>query len=193
MYSIDEAVQKIIDLYDIYRCYINDGRWIMREKMLNLLDEINAEEMTDIDKLNAVSRKLTKKLPSVCPQSGEFIAYKVGDISGDDDPYFHPVIIKLRIPADAKRVGLYFKEEYFHKCRCNYAYVEEIKDFKSGEQLDEAHSICSQPTGRVIYKVEKRVEADWFQECPFDICSHGIHFFMTEREARRYYSYEYEY
>jgi len=78
-------------------------------------------------------------------------------------------IAKLHIPAKAKRVNAYGSR----KCRAEYATVV------SGSGVDK-HS------GTVNYTKGKTVRPDSFDPDPRVGCSHGIHFFMTEQEAKDY-------
>ena len=73
----------------------------------------------------------------------------------------------LRIPADARRVNAYGSR----KCRAEFAYVVHGK----GEAR---HNNMPYSPGLVVpdsYDPDPRVE-----------CSHGIHFFLTRREAEEY-------
>jgi hypothetical protein len=78
-------------------------------------------------------------------------------------------IATLRIPAQAKRVNTYGSR----KCRAEYATVV------SGRGVDK-HS------GTVKYTKGKTVRPDSFDPDPRVECSHGIHFFITEQEAKDY-------
>jgi hypothetical protein len=78
------------------------------------------------------------------------------------------VICKLRIPSNAKRVGGLIDR----KCRAEFAVVLE-GDGKS--QHDGTQ-----------YKVGAHIEPDRFDPNPLVECSHGIHFFITRKEAEDY-------
>lgn len=77
-------------------------------------------------------------------------------------------IATLRIPAKAKRVNAYGSR----KCRAEYAYVVS----GSGEAK------CN----GMVYKAKSKVTPDSYDPDPRVECSHGIHFFITEQEARDY-------
>ena len=77
------------------------------------------------------------------------------------------VIVKLRIPAAAKRVNAYGSR----KCRAEYAIV------LSGEGV-------AMHDNRTQYTKGKRVIPDRYDPDPTIECSHGIHFFITEQEAK---------
>ncbi len=79
------------------------------------------------------------------------------------------VICKLKIPAAAKRVGGLIGR----KCRASFAIVI------SGEGE-------SQHNSDFKYTKGKRVKPDKFDPNPLVECSNGIHFFITEQEAKDY-------
>lgn len=117
----------------------------------------------------------TEDYPLVCPEEGEFIGYKIGY---SNDCHSKPCIITLLIPADAKR-----SSAFGNKCRCNKAKVLGIKDF-DGCKKNTAISIYDL---HFLYEVDKEVSVPDFDENRWHECAPGIHFFMTEEEARKYY------
>ena len=78
-------------------------------------------------------------------------------------------IVKLRIPAAAKRVNTYGSR----KCRAEYAIV------LSGEGV-------AMYDNKTRYTEGKRVIPDRYDPDPTIECSHGINFFITEQEAKDY-------
>ena len=78
-------------------------------------------------------------------------------------------IAKLRIPASAKRVNAYGSR----KCRAEYVIV------LSGEGI-------AMYDNKTRYTKGKRVIPDRYDPDPTIECSHGIHFFITEQEAKDY-------
>jgi uncharacterized protein YjbI with pentapeptide repeats len=79
------------------------------------------------------------------------------------------VLVKLRIPLDAKR-----SHAFGRKCRAEFADCIEVIGAESG---------VSQHDKRTVYRAGERVicdvwDADWTNEC-----SGGIHFFITRAEA----------
>ena len=105
----------------------------------------------------------------VCPEEGDFIAWKkVGE-----------VIVKLRIPAEAKRSSATTR-----KCRCEYAEVLELQN------LDGTPYHCDEVVNtnfiETIYKVGEIVRPDSWDDNRWNECSNGIHFFITRDEAVRY-------
>ena len=82
------------------------------------------------------------------------------------------VIVKLRIPEDAKR-----SHAFGRKCRAEYVDVLEVF---GAEQGISAHD------RKTIYAAGQRVTPDKFCENWQDECSNGIHFFITRIEAENY-------
>ena len=101
-----------------------------------------------------------------CPEEGSFIAWKkVVDC-----------IIKLEIPADAKR-----SSATTLKCRCSYAKVLEIE----GNEISTLNHV---KYGQLTtYTVGECVYPDSFDEDRWNECGNGIHFFMN-KECARWYS-----
>ena len=93
---------------------------------------------------------------------GQLIGYKKGS-KGE--------IIKLSIPADAKR-----SHAFGRKCRAEFADVLEISNGEKSA-LNGTHD------KKIEYKVGERVTADKWDEDFRSECSHGIHFFITRIEA----------
>lgn len=113
-------------------------------------------------------------LPIICPKVGSFIGYKKIWYS-EEYGYKREFIVKLEIPEDAKR-----SSATTSKCRCSKAKVLEIKDLKSGRTINKITNINKKTC---IYTVGEYVYPDSFDECRWNECSNGIHFFMTEEEA----------
>ena len=109
-------------------------------------------------------------IPMVCPEEGDFIGWKKAE--GNKDK----VIVKLRIPSDAKRSSATTR-----KCRCSKAEVIAIYNLDgtvAGETT--CHSDYDK---NFIYEVGKTVEVTDFNENRWCECSQGIHFFMSRQEA----------
>ena len=117
----------------------------------------------------------------IVPESGAFIGWKkaipIHGLSGK-------VIIKLQIPASAKRVGIN------RKCRCSKAKV--LKMYRISEEgiilrygYETVSSAFSMYDNNFVYKVGETVEVSNFDEEPNE-CSNGIHFFLSEQEAIDY-------
>ena len=94
------------------------------------------------------------------------------------------VIAKLRIPFYADRVV--YKNE---KCRASCAEVLDIFDYLHRKHYSKAVSMYynnSNSIGNLLYKVGHMVYSDSFDDKPMNVCTHGIHFFLTEKEAKNY-------
>lgn len=109
-----------------------------------------------------------------CPSEGEFIGWKkVRTGTGCSG------IVKLLIPADAKRVS----SSVSNKCRCDKAIVLEIKTL-SGEDMKIAYSFHN---SAFKYIVGNTVTPEFeFDDDVFKECASGIHFFIDKRDAERY-------
>jgi len=83
------------------------------------------------------------------------------------------VIVKLRIPAEAKR-----SHAFGRKCRAEYADVLEV--FGADEGMTNNHG------PKTVYRQGERVIPDSFCEDWQNECSNGIHFFITREEAEAY-------
>ena len=113
----------------------------------------------------------TAFLALVCPEEGDFIAWKkVGE-----------VIVKLRIPAEAKRSSATTR-----KCRCEFAEVLELQSLDGTPYNDD--KVVNNDYVETIYKVGEIVRSDSWDDNRWNECSHGIHFFITRDEAVRYNS-----
>jgi uncharacterized protein DUF5758/pentapeptide repeat protein len=79
------------------------------------------------------------------------------------------VIVKLRIPADAKR-----SHAFGRKCRAAFADVLEVFGAEVGLSLHD---------GKTEYRVGQRVTPNGFDEDWKNECSAGVHFYITRAEA----------
>ena len=111
----------------------------------------------------------TAFLALVCPEEGDFIAWKkVGE-----------VIVKLRIPSESRRSAATSR-----KCRCEFAEVLELQNLDGTTYKDD--KVVNDNYVETIYKVGEIVHSDSWDDNRWNECSHGIHFFMTRDEAVRY-------
>ena len=113
-------------------------------------------------------------IPMACPDTGTFVAWKLCQTSDS------MVIVKLLIPEDAKR-----SSGTGRKCRSDKAVVLEIQDM-DGEALEGvvARSIFD---SLFTYEVGKTVEPrEPFDDCRWNECGSGIHFFINRQEAVNY-------
>ena len=161
--------------------------WLLNCKILDY------EKIIGIENCHIVNCEFVKPFPLACPESGEFVAYK--KCWYDDKVVYKFCVVKLRIPADAKRSSAFGR-----KCRCSKAEVLEIYDL-DGNELDNnvvAYSYRSiydsEFIGKKIltcmthlpYRKGTTVVPDGFCEDRFVECASGIHFFMTFEEAAAY-------
>ena len=112
-------------------------------------------------------------IPMTCPDSGAFIGWKKVFT-----PY-QPYIIKLQIPASAKRSSATGR-----KCRCEFAKVLKIENLDgSTAEIDE---VKNNNYAGAVYKVGETVKPDSYDENRYNECSNGIHFFINRQEAVDY-------
>ena len=147
----------------------------------------------DIISNNLLDECIYMKLPS----DGAFIGWKKIIVVNDGNDYYDPFIIntkcnkydcylvKLQIPASAKR-----SSSNGDKCRADKAKVLGIYDL-GGKRLKLDHIVnykvhCDRQI-KTDYVVGKMVYPDSFDESRWNECSHGIHFFLTQQEAKDYY------
>ena len=112
-------------------------------------------------------------IPMSCPEEGDFIGWKKAKVSRGN------VIVKLSIPADAKRSSATSR-----KCRCNKAKVLEIYNIDGTVAIERKCHSCRDRY--FIYEVGKTVEVGDFNEDRWNECSQGIHFFINRQEAINY-------
>ena len=109
------------------------------------------------------------------PSSGDVIGWKRCQSTIPDDYCF---IVKLRIPSDARR-----SNGFQRQCRAEYADVLEITPY--GRVAPESGArACSLYDPTLIYEVGKRVTASGWDTNRFNDCTAGIHFYLTQAEAR---------
>ncbi len=118
-------------------------------------------------------------IPMVCPEEGKFIGWKKAKIQGEEDNHYRKVIVKLEIPASAKRSSATTR-----KCRCDKAKVLEIYNLDG--TIAKERQCLSCYDNDFIYEVGKVVKVDDFNEDRWNECSQGIHFFINRQEAIRY-------
>ena len=108
-------------------------------------------------------------IPFACPDTGSFICWKKA----------HGKIIKLEIPADAKRCSA-----TSNKCRCDKAKVLEIQEIDGS--VSDVTEIASNYDKNFIYKVGKTISVKDFCDDRWKECSQGIHFFINRQSAVEY-------
>jgi hypothetical protein len=85
------------------------------------------------------------------------------------------VIVKLLIPATAKR-----SSDFGRKCRAEFAEVLEVKGAEVGISLNSNYPAVEYKAGETV-KPLNGFSDDWQKEC-----ASGIHFFITEAEAKAF-------
>lgn len=163
--------------------------WAMRIANIILDNSALFEESAEI-LFSALERYFP--LPE-CFTSGEDI---IGWKKATAIPKGSDILIKLRIPADAKKSCALGK-----KCRCSYAIVEGMWNINIDEAPygagDTWIHICtvgdefdgeaeSWNTENFIYMKGQYVYPDKFDERRFVECSNGIHFFLDKESAMHY-------
>jgi len=185
--TVEEAVKRGISLRGASLSYANlrgaDLRGAdLREAYLYCADltgsDLTGADLHDVYLDKAfLNNTIMPDLPMTCPETGSFIGWKKIYWTEEygRNRYF---IVKLEIPEDAKR-----SSSTSNKCRCSKAKVLEIRDMVSGETVNE---VTNTNMVSCVYKVGEYVYPDSFDECRWNECSAGIHFFMTEEEALGY-------
>ena len=119
--------------------------------------------LRDADLSDAKNADLALAKIQFIPTSGSFEGWKICR---------NNVIVHLLIPADAKR-----SHGSERKCRASHVLVLDVIDADKG---------ISSYTAPVIYRKGETVQADSFDDNRWNVCSHGIHFFLTRIEAENY-------
>ena len=125
--------------------------------------------LSGADLRSAEYNERTAFLALVCPEDGDFIAWKK----------VNNVIVKLKVPAEAKRSSATSR-----KCRCEYAEVLELQSLDGTPYNDD--KVVNNNHVEIIYKVGEIVRPDSWDNDRWNECSHGIHFFITRDEAVMY-------
>ncbi len=109
------------------------------------------------------------------------IGYKIAD-GGDG----RRVFVTLEIPSDAlTNIGrASVVNKAYAKFRTNKAYVTKIED-QQGNQYKTATTLCYLPK-KIMYRVGSIVEEHFYDTNPENICTSGIHFFLTKQAAENY-------
>ena len=119
---------------------------------------------------NLVGAKYVPYIPLRCPSDGAFIGWKK----------VNNVLVKLEIPADAKR-----SSATTNKCRCEKAKVLGFYDSLGSKELNitelgnNRYEECRYIKGEMVYP-------RLFDEDRWIECGHGIHFFINKQDAINY-------
>lgn len=118
------------------------------------------------------NNELDVAIPMACPRTGDFIGWKA--VRQDD----HDFIVKLQIPIDAKR-----SSAFSNKCRAQFVKTLDIICLDADICTD---SVVNKAIKDTIYRKGELTFPDSWDECRWNECSNGIHFFMTIDEACAY-------
>ena len=110
-------------------------------------------------------------IPLQCPSDGAFVGWKK----------VNNVLIKLEIPADAKR-----SSATTNKCRCDKAKVLGFYDSLGSKELNITELVNDKYGKKCKYVKGEMVYPDCFDENRWNECSHGIHFFVNKQDAVNY-------
>lgn len=122
--------------------------------------------------------KITQYYPLACPSDGAFIGWKKIFLDNNKQ-----ILIKLEIPEDAKRTS---SGESSRKCRCDKAKVLEITDMETGVHLHKVTNETGFMGKELDYIVGETVYPDSFDENRWNLCTHGLHFFINKQDAIDY-------
>lgn len=140
-----------------------------------------------------MGRKQLKAFPMRCPREGAYTAYKVCQVTVEEakrrDLPSTRAIVKLEIPADAKRVS-YGGNRPDVKCRASKARVLSIRSVERSAKTHRTVAFkeaFSKFDNSFVYRVGEVVRPTHrFSESLLEECASGIHHFMTRREAVDY-------
>ena len=120
---------------------------------------------------NLRGSKYVPYIPFQCPSDGAFVGWKK----------VNNVLIKLEIPADAKR-----SSATTNKCRCDKAKVLGFYDSLGSKELNITELVNDKYGKKCKYVKGEMVYPDSFDENRWNECSTGIHFFMNKENALNY-------
>ena len=185
--TLEEAVRKNVDLsvanlanirlfnIDLSNVKLNCATFVNSHLNKINFNGANLENVNFVDSvLTDVTFDNAVGINDQCPKEGSFIGWKKCKTIRN-----HPYIVKLEIPADAKRSSGTDK-----KCRCSHAKVLEIQNL-DGTVADFVDHVFS-PTyknNKICYRVSEIVYADSFDNRFWIECTNGIHFFMDRNDA----------
>lgn len=134
--------------------------------------------VTGLDKIPCSS---ARGLIPICPTEGSFVAWKKA-VFYDTRNYVSNVlcecIVKLLIPEDALR-----SSSTTRKCLASKAKVLDIFSKTTGEKLKRAFALYD---NNFVYEVGGEVSVPNFDPNRWRECAPGIHFYITEQEAREH-------
>lgn len=127
--------------------------------------------------------------PNTIPSIGGFYGWKVAVLKYkkvEEKPFYRKVILKLYIPAEAKRVI----GPSYTKCRCSQAKlvdIQEVNDEKNSIALKEDESVRSLYDRHFVYpEIGNYVYPEGYNDDIRQTCASGIHFFLSRDTAVKY-------
>ncbi len=174
-----ERSVKFTSLYERTTCY---GSWN--------LSNANYIYNCDCDGITKESLPEIKSwFPNTIPSTGGFYGWKVAVLkykNDEDYPRLRKVILKLYIPAEAKRII----GPTYNKCRCSQAKlvdIQEVNDEKNSIVLKEDEVVRSIYDAHFVYpEVGNYVYPEGFVDDIRQSCASGIHFFLSRDTAVKY-------
>lgn len=128
--------------------------------------DLSWADLSGVNLSRAKNSELALARTMIVPEEGEFIGYKkICTKEGKK-------VIKLLIPAEAKRVG----GTAGRKCRAEF--VKMLEDVSGWSTYTESFEY--------EYKAGDLVYPDKFDDRITEECTNGIHFFITKAEAEAY-------
>jgi hypothetical protein len=125
--------------------------------------DLSNANLSNVNLRNAKNAGLVFAQIQFLPETGSFEAWKICR---------NGILVKLMIPSDAKR-----SHGTERKCRASHVVVLDVIDADEGISTYDVS---------VIYRKGKTVTADSFDDNRWNVCSNGIHFFLTRIEAENY-------
>ena len=142
--------------------------------------DLSGAYLSGADLSGAKNATLAFAMTCICPQEGSFVGWKKACYR-DEKNYRNECIVKLEIPADAKR-----SNGAGRKCRASKARVMGIETI-NGKPLDGSIRVFSDHDKDFTYANGFMVEPTKpFCENRWEECASGIHFFVTREEAVAY-------
>ena len=161
--------EKLESILDLHR------KWLYNEEGGERADLYGADlyganlrgaDLYGADLRGAKNAAVAQAMTEIVPREGSFVGWKQCRCG---------LIVKLRIPEDAKRSNATGR-----KCRASKVEVLAIESVDGKEQFDTALSLWDESFS---YNVGETIEVADFDEDRFHKCAAGIHFFITREEA----------
>lgn len=155
--------------------------------LCDMKDAVGLQRVIFVNDSNEEGIIGAENLPINCPSTGGFIGWKKCRVFNSEyhpDAYERDVIVKLYIPARAKRTtGL----NASHKCRASEAKVLGFYDeYGKPLNLKETSQVCSSYNRDFIYRIGETVKTMHAFDEKRVTCTSGIHFFLDFKAAVEY-------